>query len=510
MRPTTCRTVPVLAFLLLAAAAGLFLGVQPARAESVPVNKAPDANWRGPGYGYDVANSAYFSSGDIKTTPILDIGRLEAAGLLRTQPLSDFDQSISVGSNITEYSRSLSTSVGVSGGIGAFKASVTTSFGSSQKSSAETSFITNNAVSRKRQYWIEGGSRIANLMPYLTPDFQHDINDPRVSPETLFNTYGTHLLYNVGFGGRLSMNYRYNNVAQESASSMSIAAQAAYGTISGSASYAEQQKATKLTSNSEIAIKSSGGTNSINVTSIDAARASFANWEGSINPDDPRSLAFVGGPSPNAALDTWAWPIWEFAADPARRQAIKDRFDAILRENSSYFKTLQEPTSYVRDIYVADNNNSTAAEAELRRQIGSNDFVMYAAPWDLNRGAGGAFIYLGYTTTTDPSQAVTDVVITDGKGSNHYSKNGVNYRSTNVDLNRGAGGAYLWLLYTHDPRAAASAGKVVRSLGVQIDGEKTPNIGVGPGWTLDSTDLNRGAGGAYIYLWDRLQAPSAP
>lgn len=491
-----------------------FAGAQAAQARaqaatnSSTVQTAPDPGWRGPGYGYDVANSANFNSGEIKTTPILDIGKLEAAGLLKTQPLSDFDQNISVGSDISEYSKSLSASVGVSGGVGAFKASVKASFGSFSKVSAETSFITNDAVSRKRQYWIDKGSRIDNLIPYLTAEFKHDVNDPSVSPEQLFNTYGTNLLYNVGFGGTLSMNYRYANTAQESSDSMSVEAQAAYGTISGSASVEQQEKAKKLSSNSTISIKSSGGTNSINVTSIDAAKASFATWQGSINPEDPKSLAFVGAPSAGAALDTWTWPIWDFASDPARRKAIEDRFDADLRANAAYFKTLQEPVSYVKDIYVAADNNSTAAEARLRKEVGSGSFVMYAAPWDLNRGARGAFIYLGYTTTTDPAQAVTDVVITDGKDANHYAKAGVNYQSTNVDLNQGAGGAYLWLLYTHDPRAAAQRGKVVRALGVQIDGDKTSNINVGPGWTIDSTDLNRGAGGAYIYLWDQLQAPS--
>ncbi|HEX4751677.1 MAG TPA: MAC/perforin domain-containing protein [Solirubrobacterales bacterium] len=512
MRLVMRRAAPALAALVLVAVAAVtpVAGAQAAQAKraSTPLRNAPDPGWRGPGYGYDVANSANFNTGDIKTTPILDIGKLEDAGLLKTQPLSDFEQSVSIGTDISDYSKSLSSSIGVSGGIGAFKASVKTSFGSFSKVTAETSFITNNAVSRKRQYWIEGGSRLANLIPYLTPQFEQDVNDPSISPEELFNTYGTHLLYNVGFGGMLSMNYRYNNVSQESSSSMGIDAQAAYGAISGSASIEEQQKSAKLSSNSQIAIKSSGGTNSINVTSIDAAKASFATWQGSISPDDPKSLAFVGAPSANAALDNWTWPIWAFATSPARKKAIKDQFDADLRANAAYFKTLQEPVSYVKNIYVAADNNSTAAEAQLRNQVGSNDFVMYAAPWDLNRRAGGSFIYLGYTTTTDPAQAVTDVVITDGKNSNKYSKSGVNYQSTNVDLNRGAGGAYLWLLYTHDPKAAAEPGKVVRALGEQIDSDKTPNIKVGPGWTINSTDLNRGAGGAYIYLWDQLQVPS--
>ena len=78
----------------------------------------------------------------------------------------------------------------MSGGIGAFKASVKTSFGSFSKVAAETSFITNNAVSRKREYWIQGGSNVATLTPYLSADFKRDVNDPNFSPAELFKIYG--------------------------------------------------------------------------------------------------------------------------------------------------------------------------------------------------------------------------------------------------------------------------------------------------------------------------------
>ena len=133
------------------------------------------------------------------------------------------------------------------------------------------------------------------------------------------------------------MNYRYNNVSQESTSRMSIEARASYGAISGTASTEQQTAAKHLTSNSEISIKSSGGTNPINATSIDSAVASYATWEGSINPDDPKSLAFVGGPSAGAHLNAWTKPIWDFATDPARRKAIEEQFNADLLANAAYF-----------------------------------------------------------------------------------------------------------------------------------------------------------------------------
>ncbi len=513
MSLATRRAAPVLAVLGLAAAAAVnpFAGTPAAQAAVTPaaVQHASDSAPRSVGYGYDIANSGYFNGGDIKTAQILDISKLEAAGLIKTENRSTFDQSIDAGTNISEYSKTLSGSVGVSGGIGAFKASVKTNFGSFSKVTAETSFITNNAVVRKREYYIEGGSDLDTLKQYLAPKFEQAVNNPNVSPETLFSTYGTHLLNKVSFGGTLSMNYLYTNTAQESSNSLSVEAQASYGTISGTASASEQQAAAKLAADSKISIKSTGGTNSINATSIDGAKASYATWEGSIKAADPASLEFVGAPSPDASLASWATPIWDFATDPGRKAAIEKQFNEDLAANAAYFKTLQAPVTYVKNIYVAADNSSANAEAKLRSEVGSSEFVTYPAPWDLNRGAGGAFVYVGYTTTTDRSQAITDVVITDGKNENHYSKNGVNYQSTNVDLNQGAGGDWIWLLYTHDPKAAQESGKLVHSLGVQINGDKTPDIDRGPGWRENPLDLNRKAGGAYIYLWDQVQAPGA-
>lgn len=95
---------------------------------------------------------------------------------------------------------------------------------------------------------------------------------------------------------------------------------------------------------------------------------------------------------------------------------------------------------------------------------------------DLNDGAGGSYLYLvvrGVTKATHPTygkQLITDVVMLNTGGDSNYPKS-VNITKDGVsrcyypvftyyggsgptknDLNNGAGGPYLWMYYTTDPR----------------------------------------------------------
>ncbi len=145
---------------------------------------------------------------------------------------------------------------------------------------------------------------------------------------------------------------------------------------------------------------------------------------------------------------------------------------------------------------------------------------------DLNDGAGGKYVYLGWTTTTDPNNAITGVRILN-RGSynstpaNTYTDaNGVVWYLANageagsvaprlddlgdnggaVDLNEGAGGDYLYLYVTKDPDygvplSCIAASEDEKSPADPGDGyEKVVNFG--GFWQ----DVNEDAGGDYIYL----------
>ena len=77
---------------------------------------------------------------------------------------------------------------------------------------------------------------------------------------------------------------------------------------------------------------------------------------------------------------------------------------------------------------------------------------------DLNKGAGGDYIYMGYKTTTKYTDAITNLIVSEGKSSDTRI-DGYDYTMTkclngfNGDLNKGAGGKWLYLKYTKDGKA---------------------------------------------------------
>lgn len=116
---------------------------------------------------------------------------------------------------------------------------------------------------------------------------------------------------------------------------------------------------------------------------------------------------------------------------------------------------------------------------------------------DLNAGAGGDFIYLLYKTSTNKADAITDFYLRTGKNPPAtMDYNGRTYivpPEGNHDLNRGAGGDYIYLYYTKesfdDERAVTS---------ISFNG--TPSGAVAKDDSGMACDLNKGAGGEYIYM----------
>lgn len=463
----------------------------------------------GPGRGYNLANGDYFSTAGLGTSPVLNVAQLVADQKIRWQFLSDIQAREYIGHSIQQYSDSVSGSLGLGVDFeGLLLGAVALSFNVSAGVSSDQLFLTDNAEVRKLQYFIEGGSDPANLEPYLTDSFRADIDNPAVKPQDLFRTYGTHLPYNLGYGGRLSMNYLYTNTEQKSDAQLSAEAQAVYAVIGGSADVSDAHMAEDLEQNSTMIIRSTGGTGAIDVTSAAAAAASYGSWEGTIDADNPASLSFIGPALFGDNLADWALPIWDFATDPGRAKAIEAAFNADLAENAQRLSTLEPQQQYVKDVYVGEGDSSEAAAADLLSKMpairAQNQFA--SVSWDLNRGSGGDFIYLGYTTTTDPGQAVTDIAIVYGEGADSYTNEGVTYKPTKVDLNHGASGQFVWLLYTHDPKAAKATGYVISDIGVETGAGNTPNVRPSdPSWRPIYADLNKGASGDTIFLWYHLE-----
>ncbi len=107
--------------------------------------------------------------------------------------------------------------------------------------------------------------------------------------------------------------------------------------------------------------------------------------------------------------------------------------------------------------------------------------------FDLNKGAGGDYIWLCYKRSDDQNDAVSAIYIADDDQSDPPS----GYQKIGVDLNSGAGGKYIWLCYSKNSTLGAPITDIA------VAGLNAPS----PEYKKVDYDLNRGAGGEYIYIY---------
>ena len=105
---------------------------------------------------------------------------------------------------------------------------------------------------------------------------------------------------------------------------------------------------------------------------------------------------------------------------------------------------------------------------------------------DLNKGAGGDYMYLCYKMGN--GAPVTGLVVTTSTSHPNVDEHCVR---VSTDLNRHAGGDYIYLWITRDPDCAAVTDIIV------LEGK---GAGAPEGYTKINKDLNDGAGGAYLYF----------
>ena len=174
--------------------------------------------------------------------------------------------------------------------------------------------------------------------------------------------------------------------------------------------------------------------------------------------------------------------------------------EAILAVNSA------SQQRYIKEVMVvgADENTDLLKLCEEYKQEGWTQL-----PTDLNEGAGGQYVYLLYKTTTDPEQAIKDLYLRCGTGFGSDNRpetlthQGLTYtiaaydgdnhiKSNKGDLNSGATGSEdINLYYTRE----GSSAPLTR---LWFDGEEAGCVG--RNGTTTACDLNKGAGGDFVFL----------
>lgn len=156
------------------------------------------------------------------------------------------------------------------------------------------------------------------------------------------------------------------------------------------------------------------------------------------------------------------------------------------------------------DMYVSSISIGSAATASTaKKNLTSGGYTVIDK--DLNAGAGGNYIYMGYKTTDDPTKALRDIVFYSADETSSQTQATINVngkdclytRVSDADLNKGAQGDYIFAYTSNDP----DAGLPVKA--ISFGNTSTSSLKVCG--TLSSykrpADLNANAGGEYIYCY---------
>ncbi len=479
------------------------------------------------GYGYNVVTADYFNSGDVGTGAlILDMDTLMKDGYVYEIGKSDTTTSLYMGETIKKYQDNVASNLGISASYGLFFSSVSADFSLSTSSSTSVSsnsvYIKNQIkIQRKRQLINTADLTYEDVKKYSKKELKDALNVDTASYTTearqkyyekIFNKYGTHILADIVLGGRMDLNYIYNNKSKKSENDLRIEVNYAYSNVryssSGSVDTETKKKAEEFVSNTTFSGRRLGGSTAGDISTYSEARNSYSSWSDSIDKNTSLELIDVGSNCSDSLIEIWK------LADDSKQAAIMSAYQTYLDAAGKKFADIDNRPRelYVKNLYVGMSDKSEAlAKSDVDAIISRED--AYAPKvtlnCDMNKGVHGQFIYIAYTLTANPNEAITDVKLEwwnkESNAGNTYAYNGITYNCIKKDFNADAGGKYVYIYSTKDRRAGAP----LTELGYETNGSYSFGSS-STGWVAitgltsnDRMDCNKGSGGPYIYLWEK-------
>jgi len=435
------------------------------------------------GLGYNILENSYIHfEGFTSGRSILDQAEVAKRILNKAAPAQ---KSYTItGQTMKSYCDSFAVEMELKSSYPLFTGKITSDFDKSLATKTNTYFIKSLSTYPKYSEYIN----ITNdLNTILDDTFEAALNGG-MTPEELFTNYGTHLVVEDLMGARCEYNYTYTSTETQTTAQIKLKVDAAYKFISGSASDDEKKTAAEFLQNSAFSSSLSGGTY-IDATTLTNLVKNMPIWIASIETTTP---TIYGISNMNSLV-----PIWDLTTDPVRKQEIKDAFDSKggdIQKFIDSMSTFPEPTpapvpatTYIRSIVVLSDSDYNQALNQLPSGY-------HLVGKDLNKDAGGDFIYFAYNTTTNPDEALTDLRVSYG---DYKMPSG--YKKNEHDLNSNAGGKYIYLWTT----TKSSNGKPIKTIKVFYGKNADMPTGyteVDYNRTGDAAELNCDAGGDWIYL----------
>lgn len=385
-----------------------------------------------------------------------------------------------MGQTVKTYSQDLSAKLNLKSNYPLFSGSVDSEYDMTQTKKSNVYFIKSISGYPKYSEYIDITNDFKDI---LDPIFEGDLNGS-LSPEELFGTYGTHLVVEALMGARCTYNYTYTSTTAETTTQVKAKVDATYRFISGSGSVDDKKTATEFLSDSVFQSVLSGGKD-VDASTLDSLLKNFPAWVDSLSTSTP---TIYGISNINSLI-----PVWKLTTNAVRAKELQDYYNSRGGDIQKMIDSMSvipppppPPETYIQSIVVTSDKDKATAQ-----KVYSGYTLINA---DLNKGAKGDYIYLSYNTTNDPEKALKNIRIT----YDNFSLPG-SYTKNPHDLNKGAHGKYIYLWTSTN----ASNGKPIKAINV-FYGE---NADMPTGYTAvkhddsgENADLNKGAGGAYIYL----------
>ncbi len=433
------------------------------------------------GLGYNVLDSTYINpEGFSLGRHILNAEEVEKRLKTAKAPLQS--SYTIMGETVKTYSDDLTAKLKLKSDYPLFSGSLESEFDKSQTKKSNVFFIKSMSGYPKYSEYIDITDDLTTI---LDPTFKKNL-DGSMKPKELFETYGTHLVVEALMGARCTYNYTYSATSTMTKTQVQAKVDATYRFISGEGSSSDKQVASEFLSNSAFQSMLSGGAD-VDASTLDSLLKNFPKWVDSLAAATP---TIYGISNMNSLI-----PVWKLTTDADRANDLENYYkerggsiQKLLDSMSVIPKPTPAPQVYIQSIVITSDKDYDVATNQKQYP----GYTLLGK--DLNKDAGGDFIYIWYDTTDDSAQALTDIRITYGNTSLSSS-----YTKNPHDLNKGAGGEFIYLWTSNN----ASNGKPIKDLRVFF-GE---NADMPTGYTVvtyndsgKAADLNKGAGGAYIYL----------
>lgn len=332
---------------------------------------------------------------------------------------------------------------------------------------------------------------LAEMKKRLKPAIKQQLAQA-LSSEAAFHyfldNYGTHFVNGVMVGAYCSIYTAYSKSSYKSKLEMQNSLKAHYTAINGSVSSEIKSEFSKTSSKACTSIVSCGGGLIPNRPEDLAMNA----WQ-SKAADNPAWMGFAEGGSPQ---QSGLVPMYLLAETSLQSRAQQWWKNYLLNHN-----WITDVGKALSDLNV--NGDSSSASRGMTNTRANNKYTLLPdnnAPIDMNMKAGGWYIYIGALYNNfglSYTNCITDIQTIRGK--NAVAPPG--WTKLPLDLNRGAGGDYIYLCIERGNLEKTP----IRNVSI-VALDKMHSADIYNGWDVvkdasgENSDLNRRAGGKYIYL----------